>query len=180
MADNKIISVPIEDLVINVNSSKSIYNVNSGRLDTIGSGSVYTGQYSIRYRVVSEDKNSISEWSGVYRVPMISTATLFGTAGYPVPVGSSSTVSGTKVFKMTWTVPAVIKKVTKYDLYVRWGDTGTTNQYYYYGSFAGGLAEVIRPSTISDNKASFLLQLETDPKVVIPQAKVFELTYQSL
>lgn len=73
------------------------------------------GEYLIRYRLVSEDRNRISHWSPQYSVPPVSRETSSGTNINFIDT-SNSTLS------VVWDIPGN-SDLEVFDVYVAWGTT---------------------------------------------------------
>jgi hypothetical protein len=80
-----------------------------------GSISKAYGEYIVRYRVVSEDRNRISHWSPQYIVPPVSRETASGTNVRFIDT-SNSTLS------VVWEIPGN-SDLEAFDVYVAWGTT---------------------------------------------------------
>jgi hypothetical protein len=139
------------------------------------------GEYQLRYRVISEDKNTFSEWSPIYKIIAPTVATLISPL---VTINSIYTRVSANLATINWEIPPILSTIQEYDLYVKWGSFSggtvtfpTGAEYEYYGSFTSNRLDIIKPTTkASFTGANFLLQRSTFPKIVVPGAKVFELT----
>lgn len=170
MADlsNKKIIVPLQDL----------------RLSARSVDGTAIGEYNIRYRVISEDKNTFSEWSPIYKVSSPTISQLrFPNGGS----GSINTVytSTSSVATINWEIPTILSKITEYDVYVKWGtySGGTVTfptgaAYEFYGTVPGTSAiSIVKPSSKSSfTGANIVVQRTTFPKIVVAGATLFELT----
>lgn len=142
-------------------------------------------EYYIRYRVVSEDKNSFSEWSPAYRVDVPTVTTLLNpNGGSSFTINSVYTRASSSLATINWEIPPILSTIPEYDLYIKWGafSGGTVTfppgaQYEYYGTVAPGRIDIVKPTAKSAfTGANFWLQRSTFPKTTTNAAKVFELT----
>lgn len=179
-----------------VNISKSIQSdfnienaivysvVSSKKFRIIGSSSqTYTsgakvakaaGEYVVRFRIISEDRNRVSHWSPQYLVS---------------PVPNSFAAAEDKNIKVTqagniliaqWNVSAKANEElsktpsaasASYDVYVAWGSQSTgTGQLEYFGTVVG--SSIVIP--VEAGKASYrvLIQATAYPKKVVPAVAI--------
>lgn len=108
--------------------------------ESLPSTNSITGNYSIRYRIVSEDKNRVSAWSSVYSVD----------PNYTYVPGKINVSSSSGVVRTTWdpiTIKIgtnVIRQAKDYDIHIKW-------------SKADGLGDWIYAERVSSNTASFVV-----------------------
>lgn len=145
------------------------------------------GNYYIRYRVASEDKNRNSAWSPVYAVeaPTVQELLTNNSQSIATPIFSTQTLSGELVIDIIWNKPTALDGITEYFLYVRWGvDNGGTIEYgdwEYFKSVPDGSIQIVRPSSqVGATHVSVLLQLPTYPKQPFEPAQVFLLEDQAI
>ena len=81
--------------------------------------------YSVRYRIVSEDKNRFSAWSPIFDLVAPATTLL----DYSITVNSSSSL-----VTVAWN-PKPELGLSNYDLFVRWIGSGTDNTTNYPWAF---------------------------------------------
>ena len=99
-----------------------------------------TGKYSIRYRIVSEDKNRTSAWSSVYSVD----------PNYTYVSGKINVSSSSGVVRATWDPVTVkigtttIRQAKDYDIHIKW-------------SKADGIGDWIYAERVSTNSVSFVV-----------------------
>jgi hypothetical protein len=99
-----------------------------------------TEKYSIRYRIVSEDKNRVSAWSSVYSVD----------PNYTYVAGKINVSSSSGVTRATWDPVTIkigtntIRQAKDYDIHIKW-------------SKADGLGDWIYAERVSSNTASFVV-----------------------
>lgn len=142
------------------------------------------GEYQVRYRVVSEDKNSFSEWSPAYKIVAPSVNQLLNPNGGSTTINSVYTRTSANLAAINWEVPSILAPITEYDLYIKWGTfSGSTVTfptgavYEYYGTVGPGKVDIIKPtSKAAFTGANFWLQRSTFPKLQVTDAKIFELT----
>jgi hypothetical protein len=93
--------------------------------------------YDFRYRVVSEDKNRSSHWSGIIRYPMPDVTTPFPfTATNRFSISDTNTTDS-KLITAVWSFPGdsenpsdyvkFFRDTTQYDVWIRWNNNNTTN-----------------------------------------------------
>ena len=138
------------------------------------------GNYYIRYRVVSEDKNRNSAWSPVYAVEAPTVQELLDNNEQTIdtPIFSTQTLSGELIIDVIWNKPTALDAITEYFLYVQWGiDNAGVIEYsdwQYVKSVQDGSIQIVRPSAqASATHINILLQLPTYPKQPFSPAQVF-------
>lgn len=98
--------------------------------------------YAVRYRVVSEDKNRVSHWSPTYYID----------AGYSYVPGQIHFSKTSAVVSLVWDKVSIQKsgntigKIRDYDVWIRWGKTGT-GDWIYDGKLSTNTANYVVPST---------------------------------
>lgn len=117
-----------------------------------------TQEYSVRYRIVSEDKNRQSHWSPYYSLPVQS-----------IPNVQCSVVVTNNVVSMVWKQPEGIE-VKQYDIYFKFGSS-PNDQWQYMAStsstqFSTLIAESVTTLTVA-------VQLPTYPKSYSSTASIF-------
>lgn len=110
-------------------------------------------QYSVRYRIVSDDKNRYSEWSPTFLV----------TGNGITQVTAEASVSG-KVVSIVWSDP---QPRAGYDIFIKF-DSG---QYAYHGKSTTTSYSLISTGTTS---FKFLIQVESMSKQVNQSIKIYE------
>ena len=99
-----------------------------------------TGKYSIRYRVISEDKNRSSSWSSVYSID----------PNYAYVTGKINVASSSGVVRAIWDPVTVkigttnINQAKDYDIHIKW-------------SKADGLGDWEYVERVSTNSANFVV-----------------------
>jgi hypothetical protein len=96
--------------------------------------------YSVRYRIVSEDKNRVSSWSPVYSIE----------PNYIYVPGKINVSSSSGVVRVAWDSVTIkigqniIRQAKDYDIYIKW-------------SKSDGLGDWIYVERISSNSTSFVV-----------------------
>ena len=96
--------------------------------------------YSVRYRIVSEDKNRVSSWSPVYSIE----------PNYIYVPGKINVSSASGVVRVAWDSVTIkigqniIRQAKDYDIYIKW-------------SKSNGLGDWIYVERISSNSTSFVV-----------------------
>lgn len=88
------------------------------------------GKYILRYRVASEDKNRVSDWSRIYSISgklikdILGYLETTGEQKYPngVPLDIVATEDGMSI---SWDLPVELQ-TTDYDVFVKWSYDGET------------------------------------------------------
>ncbi len=117
-----------------------------------------TREYSVRYRIVSEDKNRASHWSPYYSLSV-----------QPVSQVECSVVVTDKVVNMVWKQPDGIA-IKQYDIYFKTG-TGPTAQWQYMASTTTTQFSTLIANTVST--LTVAVQLPTYPKTYSSTAAIF-------
>jgi hypothetical protein len=117
-----------------------------------------TGEYSVRYRIVSEDKNRYSHWSPYYSVavPMF-------------PAVQCSVVVTNKVVNMVWQQPTGLA-VKQYDIYFKTG-TGPTAVWQYMATTTTTQFSTLIADTVST--LTVAVQIPAYPKAYSSSAAIF-------
>jgi hypothetical protein len=117
-----------------------------------------TGEYSVRYRIVSEDKNRYSHWSPYYSV-----------AVQMFPTVQCSVVVTNKVVNMVWQQPSGLA-VKQYDIYFKTG-TGPTAVWKYMATTTTTQFSTLIADTVST--LTVAVQIPAYPKEYTPSAAIF-------
>ena len=110
-------------------------------------------QYSVRYRIITDDKNRYSEWSPTFLV----------TGNSITQVTAEASITG-KVISIVWSDP---QPRAGYDIFVKF-DSG---QYVYHGKSTNTSYSLISTGTTS---FKFLIQVESMSKQVNQSIKIYE------
>lgn len=95
--------------------------------------------YTLRYRLVSDDKNKFSYWSPFFSVPTYPSYT----------VTEPKVSSATGIVSVAWNpVPGL----TDYDIYIRWEDSSFIYDWNYYQTYSG--TSIIIPVPAGSTKFS--------------------------
>lgn len=117
-----------------------------------------TGSYSVRYRIVSEDKNRYSHWSPYYSLAV----QMFPTVQCSVAVTD-------KVVNMVWQQPSGLA-VRQYDIYFKTG-TGSTAVWQYMATTTTTQFSTLIADTVST--LTVAVQIPTYPKEYSSTAAIF-------
>lgn len=130
-----------------------------------------TGNYQVRYRIITDDRNRVSEWSPVFEIHATPVADLIANSSVDY-VLRWATENGRTVYTLLWEAPEIINRFPYLDLFIKWNDTGN---YTYHGSTTTSSIDVIVPESIDTLvSVSFLLQVPTYPRGVSDEATIFE------
>lgn len=161
-----------------------------GRLQTVfipNDATATHGNYYIRYRVISEDRNRNSAWSPVYAVeaPTVSELLTNNEQTIATPIFSTQTLSGQRIIDIIWNKPTALDEISEYFLYVQWGiDNAGVIEYSdweYFKSVQDGSIQIVQPSSqTSATHINVLLQIPTYPKQPFEPAQVFLLEDQAI
>lgn len=111
----------------------------------------YTGEYDVRYRIISEDRNRFSYWSPIYSVdpelkyiPNEDAIEKFNT--YVTVIWDAA-----QIYKITTGATTVfIQELDKYDLWVRWGRS-QPGDWIYKERLSNTSVSLIIPQTYTNN-----------------------------
>jgi hypothetical protein len=108
------------------------------------------GEYLVRYRVVSEDKNRISHWSPIYKINPEYTY-VPGVIQVSITQGIA-TISWNAVIinKVVGTTTNFIRNASEYDVWLRWG-RGTDGDWIYAERISGTSLSVPVKTTYTIN-----------------------------
>jgi len=95
---------------------------------------IYTGRYSVRYRIISDNKNNFSNWSPIFEVD---PEFLFQGGTIEVPGRIFLDKLGADYVSVTWDSASIYKgiagdlkylsKLDSYDIWIRWAGSGGAN-----------------------------------------------------
>lgn len=114
--------------------------ISKDNLPTINS---VTGTYSVRYRIISEDKNRTSAWSSVYSVDPNYTY-------FPGKINISSSSGSVRVAWDSVTVKIganTIRQAKDYDIFVKWSKADGLGDWQYVDRVATNTATFVVPDT---------------------------------
>jgi hypothetical protein len=126
------------------------------------------GEYLIRYRIISEDKNRTSHWSPIYTVdalPFIADVS-----------GDLQISNGSLAINTVWEASTL---VSSYDIFVSFGiyNVGTAtiawDSYVYHGSSASTSYSFLRPDAVTDIRVK--VQLSGIEKTLSPLLEICSL-----
>ena len=106
-----------------------------------------TGEYSVRYRIISEDKNRVSSWSSVYSVD----------PNYTYVPGKINISSSSGVVRVAWdsvTIKIgtnVIRQAKDYDIFVKWSKSDGVGDFNYVERISTNSTTLVVPDTFFIN-----------------------------
>jgi hypothetical protein len=101
------------------------------------------GTYSVRYRIISEDKNRVSAWSSVYSVD----------PNYTYTPGKISITSSSGVVNATWDSVAIkigsntIRQAKDYDVWIKWSKPDGLGDWKYVNRITTNSTSFVVPDT---------------------------------
>lgn len=125
-----------------------------------------TNKYSVRYRIVSNDKNRYSQWSPYYGINVIPEIDRTSVPPEPWISHSVALSENKQIINVVWTPPTNLK--SDFDLYVKWG----ADDFKYLASIQTSSYTVQTLSGYST--VQFALQVPTFPKKRFTKATLFE------
>lgn len=136
------------------------------------------GTYKIRYRIITEDRNRVSEWSPIFTVSALSGEELlekYGGEGYLVDfIVKSSEEFGRVSYNILWNVPEIFQEFPYYDIFVYWDKpVGDDSGWEYYKSTASEDITIIVPEGSSYSTLDVVVQIPTYPRAISDKAFVF-------
>jgi hypothetical protein len=102
-----------------------------------------TGNYSVRYRIISEDKNRTSSWSSVYSVD----------PNYTYVPGKINLSSSSGVVRAAWDSVAIkigantIRQAKDYDIFVKWSKADGIGDWNYVDRITTNNTSFVVPDT---------------------------------
>jgi hypothetical protein len=106
-----------------------------------------TGEYSVRYRVISEDKNRVSSWSSVYSVD----------PNYTYVPGKINISSSSGVVRVAWDSVTIkigtntIRQAKDYDIFVKWSKSDGLGDWNYVERITTNSTSFVVPDTFFIN-----------------------------
>lgn len=107
---------------------------------------IYTRKYSVRYRIISDNKNNLSVWSPIFEVD----------PGFDFITSSEASVERTSNQTVTSWIPVQIEKdgnslgaLENYDVWIRWGNIEADGSWEYYQRVSGSSINIIKPVSIA-------------------------------
>jgi hypothetical protein len=117
---------------------------------------IYDPKYPIRFRLISEDRNSLSAWSPIYNVDpeVFFERGTFEIPGYIRMEKNGSTSVGVtwdsvSIYKTIDSVNTVLGLLPYYDLWIRWAGVGgaTPSNWFYKERIASTSVNLVVPAT---------------------------------
>lgn len=102
-----------------------------------------TGEYSVRYRIISEDKNRTSSWSSVYSVD----------PNYTYVAGKINLSSSSGVVRAAWDSVTIkigantIRQAKDYDIFVKWSKSDGIGDWNYVDRITTNSTSFVVPDT---------------------------------
>jgi hypothetical protein len=106
-----------------------------------------TGEYSVRYRIISEDKNRTSSWSSVYSVD----------PNYTYVPGKINVSSSSGVVRVAWDAVTIkigqntIRQAKDYDIFVKWSKADGIGDWKYVERITTNSTSFVVPDTFFIN-----------------------------
>jgi hypothetical protein len=106
-----------------------------------------TGDYSIRYRIISEDKNRTSSWSSVYSVD----------PNYTYVPGKINVSSSSGVVRVAWDSVTIkigsntIRQTKDYDIFIKWSKSDGIGDWKYVERITTNSTSFVVPDTFFVN-----------------------------
>jgi hypothetical protein len=106
-----------------------------------------TGNYSVRYRIISEDKNRNSSWSSVYSVD----------PNYTYVPGKINVSSSSGVVRVAWDSVTIkigtntIRQAKDYDIFVKWSKADGVGDWKYVERITTNSTSFVVPDTFFIN-----------------------------
>jgi hypothetical protein len=116
------------------------------------------GEYLIRYRIISEDKNRTSHWSPIYTLDAKAVPLRDGTLDTKNlirDVTSSVTVTPTTII-IDW---ETTNDASLYDIFISLGTSGTWGSYFYHGSSSTHSYSFLKPTGAGITDMRIAIQL---------------------
>jgi hypothetical protein len=103
---------------------------------------IYTRKYSVRYRIISDNKNNLSVWSPIFQVD----------PGFDFIASGNVVVERTSNQTTASWIPVQIEKngnnigtLEYYDVWTRWGNNEADGSWGYYQRVSGSSINIIKP-----------------------------------
>jgi hypothetical protein len=106
---------------------------------------IYTRKYSVRYRIISDNKNNFSMWSPIFEVD----------PGFDFITSGNVSVERTSNQTTASWIPVQIEKdgnnigtLEDFDVWIRWGNDETDGSWEYYQRVTGSSINIVKPVSI--------------------------------
>lgn len=122
------------------------------------------GEYLVRYRIISEDKNRTSHWSPIYTLDATAVPLRDGTTNTKSlirDVTSSVTVTPTTII-INW---GAINNASLYDIFISLKTSGAWGSYAYHGSSSSHSYSFLKPTGAGITDMRIAIQLAGIEKV---------------
>ena len=133
----------------------------------------YNGNHTLRFRVSTEDRNNISEWSKLFRVESLGQSD-------PDQVESNVTaLTEEGPFEITWKGDVItlvspetstINESQQYDIFVKWD----SDPFYYFGRVTGNRVVIYKEPTASFMRVIGQLPTHPLPTETIVKFQIFD------
>jgi hypothetical protein len=131
------------------------------------------GNHLLRFRVTTEDRNSISEWSKIFKVESLGQID-------PEQVESNVTaLTENGPFEITWqgdvvtsvsSEVSIVNESQQYDIFVKWD----TDPFYYFGRVTGNKVVVYKEPTASSMRIVGHLPIHPTPEETLVRFQIFD------
>jgi len=85
------------------------------------------GKYTLRYRVVTEDKKQFSAWSTKFTLTSASMSSLLSSSPITYNIQSLLNKEKKNIMTLSWSIPPNVPLPNDYDVYVKWGTAKSVN-----------------------------------------------------
>jgi hypothetical protein len=123
-----------------------------------------SGEYFVRYRIVTEDETVTSEWSPKYKFDAKAITSIIGFD--PAEISYQVVADGTYMI-LSWNTPTELKE-SSFDTFIKW-DSGSFS---YLETTSNNTVSVFVPTSPRPSLATFHVQLSSNPKVVSISDKI--------
>lgn len=127
------------------------------------------GSHRVRYRLITSDRNKVSEWSPIFTITPPTATEMLGDFMVDHVI-RSSTEGGRTSYTITWTVPEIFQEFPHYDIFVSW----SSSDYEYYGTTTSETATIIVDAASTDTTLDVKIQIPTYPKQISSYALLFD------
>jgi hypothetical protein len=114
-----------------------------------------SAQHIIRFRVISEDRNRISDWSPIFLFTSFGQIPFSSSTSY---VLTSASVNGSTILDFIWSGKHIDfhdeLDAYPHDVFVKWNNEG----YVFYGTIVGNTLRILARTSPPSSSAQFMVQ----------------------
>jgi hypothetical protein len=139
--------------------------------------------YPVRYRIISEDKNRVSQWSPTYKLQVQSTSAAglpYDGAVAPKRFSISTSGSGPVKIDANWSfkqesetptnLEKIFSNIQSFDIWVRWNSVASPNtanweSWEFFSTVNTTSFSTIKRTTATTNQIQIAVQIPTNTKV---------------